>query len=106
MIAEARLVQLYPKAMGEKVTPEKRAESFEVLAKLKGKDLVGLHYTPLLPYFADREGAFRVVADPYVTSESGTGIVHQVRPTHMKSGCFKALQSKGEAADRKRGWDA
>lgn len=39
----------------------------------------GKKYEPLFPYFASRksEGAFRVLCDGYVTSESGTGIVHQ-----------------------------
>ena len=52
---------------------------FEVEAKLKGRDLVGRRYEPLFPYFADEatRGAFVVVADDYVTTESGTGMVHQ-----------------------------
>ena len=47
---------------------------------MKGSALVGLKYQPIFPYFADREatGSFRVLQDAYVTSESGTGIVHQV----------------------------
>lgn len=51
-----------------------------------GKELVGLRYTPLFPFFASlaatagsAKGAFRVVADTYVTDDSGTGVVHQVR---------------------------
>jgi isoleucyl-tRNA synthetase len=44
-----------------------------------GRDLVGKHYDPLFPYFADQveQGAFVVVSDDYVTTESGTGLVHQ-----------------------------
>jgi len=44
----------------------------------KGSDLVGKKYEPLFPYFADleSEGAFQIYADDYVTTESGTGIVH------------------------------
>lgn len=77
VMAEARLVQLYPKL--DKMNEQQKAEAFEVLGRMKGKDLVGLHYQPILPYFADLQssGAFRVVSDPYVTSDSGTGIVHQ-----------------------------
>ncbi len=50
----------------------------QVLGKIKGSDLAGHTYTPLLPYFADlkQSGAFRVVADGYVTADSGTGVVH------------------------------
>ncbi|TNF89876.1 MAG: isoleucine--tRNA ligase, partial [Gammaproteobacteria bacterium] len=52
---------------------------FEVLETLKGSALVGRSYEPLFPYFAhERErGAFAVVADDYVTTEAGTGMVHQ-----------------------------
>jgi isoleucyl-tRNA synthetase len=51
----------------------------QVLETCKGSALVGLEYTPLFPYFASRSGSgyFRVLSDDYVTSESGTGIVHQ-----------------------------
>ena len=51
----------------------------EVVAKLKGAELVGRRYRPLFGYFAhERErGAFVVVADDYVTAEEGTGLVHQ-----------------------------
>ena len=54
-------------------------KTLEVLSEHSGSELVGLKYEPLLPYFADMqdEGAFVVVADGYVTTEAGTGIVHQ-----------------------------
>ena len=54
-------------------------EEAEVVSRCKGTDLVGLSYEPLFDLFADarEEGAFRVVADDYVTTDSGTGIVHQ-----------------------------
>ena len=61
-----------------------RVGATEELARLRGKDLVGRPYAPLFPYFAryrTREGgarwAFRVVAAAYVTTDSGTGVVHQ-----------------------------
>ncbi len=52
---------------------------FEVLGSMKGSALVGKTYAPLFPYFEDQRahGAFVVVADDYVTTESGTGMVHQ-----------------------------
>jgi isoleucyl-tRNA synthetase len=51
----------------------------EVVAELPGSALVGRRYQPLFPYFAREaeRGAFVVLADDYVTTESGTGIVHQ-----------------------------
>ncbi|ORX93800.1 isoleucyl-tRNA synthetase [Basidiobolus meristosporus CBS 931.73] len=52
---------------------------YEVLEKYKGKDLVGLEYTPLFNYYAEefKGKGFKVVSDTYVTDDSGTGIVHQ-----------------------------
>ena len=49
---------------------------YEVLGEVKGSELVGAAYEPLFPYFADREGAFRVVAAEFVTTTDGTGVVH------------------------------
>lgn len=51
-------------------------DDYEVLETYKGTDLVGTNYEQLMP-FAEVEGkCFEVVADSYVTSEDGTGIVH------------------------------
>lgn len=49
------------------------------LSNCPGSALVGKKYLPLFPYFNElkAEGAFTVFADDYVTSDSGTGIVHQ-----------------------------
>jgi isoleucyl-tRNA synthetase len=54
-------------------------EDHEVLEELKGTALVGRTYTPLFDSYTAlaAEGAFRVVADGYVTADDGTGIVHQ-----------------------------
>ncbi|WJX44971.1 isoleucine--tRNA ligase [Trifolium repens] len=52
-------------------------DSFEVLEKFSGASLVGTKYEPLFDYFTElSDTAFRVVADNYVTDDSGTGIVH------------------------------
>ena len=52
---------------------------FEILERVKGSDLVGLQYEPLFDYFTDQqtEGGFVVVSDDYVTTDGGTGLVHQ-----------------------------
>lgn len=66
---EARLSSLF-----------KSANDYEVLEKAKGNHYKGVHYTPLFNYFVsavDKNNAFRVLTDTYVTSDSGTGIVHQ-----------------------------
>jgi isoleucyl-tRNA synthetase len=67
ILAEARLVTYY-----------KDESDYEVVARLKGNELVGAKYIPLFPYFAElaEEGAFRIVDADYVTTEDGTGIVH------------------------------
>ena len=51
----------------------------EVAGSCRGSDLVGKTYEPLFPYFEHERanGAFKVVADDYVTTDEGTGIVHQ-----------------------------
>jgi isoleucyl-tRNA synthetase len=61
-----------------------RVGETEELARMPGRDLVGRPYAPLFPFFAEyreREDgsrwAFKVVAAEYVTTDSGTGIVHQ-----------------------------
>ncbi|MGD8830029.1 MAG: isoleucine--tRNA ligase [Pseudomonadales bacterium] len=56
-----------------------RYGEFEVLERMKGSALVGRRYEPLFPYFEGERarGAFVVVADDYVTTEAGTGMVHQ-----------------------------
>ena len=57
-------------------------DSVEILEEVLGKSLVGIRYQPLFPYFASRaDKAFRVVSDTYVTTDTGTGIVHQA-PGH------------------------
>ncbi|KAL8145892.1 hypothetical protein AgCh_003869 [Apium graveolens] len=52
-------------------------DTYEVLDKFSGASLVGTKYVPLFDYFKDfLDVAFKVVADDYVTSDSGSGIVH------------------------------
>jgi len=48
---------------------------FVVLEEIHGADLVGLSYEPLFPGHND-ENAHKIWAADYVTTESGTGIVH------------------------------
>lgn len=49
-----------------------------ILGVAKGKDLVGLTYIPLFDYFKETAtNSFRVVSADYVTTQDGTGIVHQ-----------------------------
>ncbi|MGB4006041.1 MAG: isoleucine--tRNA ligase, partial [Halanaerobiales bacterium] len=49
---------------------------YEVLEEIKGKDLEGIEYEPIMPFVeADKKAYFVTLAD-YVTAEDGTGIVH------------------------------
>ena len=53
--------------------------SLEIETSVRGSDLVGRKYDPLFPFFAEHEdnGAFVILADDYVSTDEGTGIVHQ-----------------------------
>lgn len=66
IMAEARLAEYYRDALPE------------VIAKFKGSELTGISYEPLFPFFEELEsdGAFKVIAADYVSTEDGTGIVH------------------------------
>ena len=53
--------------------------ALRIEARVMGSDLVGRRYRPLFDYFESESerGAFVVVADDYVTTDEGTGLVHQ-----------------------------
>ena len=67
----------------------------ELIGRLQGSELVGKSYEPLFPYFETEteNGAFVVVADDYVTTEEGTGIVHQA-PAFGEDD-YRIAQAKG-----------
>ena len=75
ILAESRLVQLYPKLP----KLDKSKYPFEVVEEYTGKELAGRKYVPLFNYFDRKkaDGAFTILVDDYVTNDSGTGIVHQ-----------------------------
>ena len=68
----------YVMAQARREAYERELEGAQHVGTLRGSDLVGCRYTPLFPYFADRaeNGAFRVLAGDFVTTEDGTGVVH------------------------------
>jgi isoleucyl-tRNA synthetase len=72
VLAEARLAA-YAKDLTDSAG---RPVEERVVTRLKGSDLVGRPYTPPFSYFVGHEGAHRVVADSYVTTTDGTGLVH------------------------------
>ncbi|MBR2393729.1 MAG: isoleucine--tRNA ligase [Alphaproteobacteria bacterium] len=56
---------------------EKQFANASEVGRIKGADLVGLHYTPLFPYYAGQSDLlFQVIPADYVSDSDGTGIVH------------------------------
>lgn len=50
---------------------------YEIIERLKGKELAGMRYVPLFDFFAGRdERFFQVVTADFVSTEDGAGIVH------------------------------
>lgn len=81
--AEADMMAYKP---GDKIVP------YRIVATWNGPELVGMQYEPLLPYVKPDEGAFRVIAGDYVSTEEGTGIVH-IAPTFGADDAFVAKQA-------------
>ncbi|XP_017485087.1 PREDICTED: isoleucine--tRNA ligase, cytoplasmic [Rhagoletis zephyria] len=68
ILAESRLNTVY-----------KNEDDYSILEKFPGTKLANAPYKPPFPYFLEKgtaAKAFRVLVDDYVTSETGTGIVH------------------------------
>ena len=75
---EAGVVVLAEALFGQHFGGKKAPES-EVLATVKGQDLVGLSYEQLIDWTQPMErpeAAFKVIPGDFVTTEDGTGIVH------------------------------
>lgn len=55
-----------------------KKRELEVLERFKGSELKGRRYRPLFNFFADleKDGCFTILADDYVNTDAGTGIVH------------------------------
>ncbi len=73
------------KGRREKASPRGEAGSQSepgegILKVVKGRELEGLSYKPLFPYFADRKNdgkTFKVLLADFVTDTDGTGIAHE-----------------------------
>ena len=48
----------------------------EIVGRYRGSELLGLSYEPPFDFFTGRPNAHRIIAADYVTTDSGTGIVH------------------------------
>jgi len=81
--ASGEVAYLEPGRLADYQDRKRVGETTEI-ARVWGRDLIGRPYAPVLPYFEryrqHEDGsrwAFRVVGADYVTTSSGTGIVHQ-----------------------------
>lgn len=60
----------------ERASAVLEGRKYKILKEFLGRDLVGLSYEPLFPYYKETPKAFRVVAADFVTVEDGAGVVH------------------------------
>jgi isoleucyl-tRNA synthetase len=67
----------------------------QIIARAKGRDLLGVTYEPPFDYFADQRslGGFRIILSEEVTVDEGTGLVHMA-PAYGEVD-FLALQRAG-----------
>lgn len=76
-------------------------DKFEILGTMKGRALVGKRYSPPFDYFTgadfrqisekEKENAWKVYSAPYVTAETGSGIVH-IAPAYGEEDLELALK--------------
>lgn len=77
-VPEKNLTLILAKALVEKYKKSLKLKEVQVLETFLGSSLKGKRYEPLFPYFKklESDGAFVVLNDNYVTTDSGTGVVH------------------------------
>lgn len=69
IVMEQRVAELFPKA-----------KDYVVVEKFKGLTLKDVEYKPVFPHFEsfrETSGAFRVLMGDFITTDQGTGVVHQ-----------------------------
>lgn len=102
---EASYVQVHDKSknldwlvIAERLEFYQERHDLTEVKRYQGSELVGLEYEPIFPYFANlaAEGAFKIVADSYVSSEDGTGLVHMA-PAHGEDD-YRILNAHGMKA--------
>ena len=62
--------------LAETLAPTVLAPGYQVLDRLKGRDLLGMHYEPLFTFYPVEQDYAYVVAGDFVSTGDGTGIVH------------------------------
>lgn len=81
VIASDLLDKYFPKSSADlslsEYNPGQKGIPFEMVKTFKGIALEGLRYEQLMPYHQPTDGdAFKVIMANFVTTESGTGLVH------------------------------
>jgi isoleucyl-tRNA synthetase len=71
--ADERLILAKDLTKQALVNDKKQPLDYQILREINGQDLIGLEYEPIL---GATDGAFKVYAANYVTTDAGTGIVH------------------------------
>jgi len=66
----------YKFILAESLLEKVLGEDVKIVETYKGTDLVGCKYEQLMPFINPEGKCFEVVADNYVSSDDGTGIVH------------------------------
>lgn len=86
ILAASRLSEFY-----------KEDSEYHILEGIKGKALEGLTYTPPFDYFLEQKqkGAFRVIMEPSVSTDEGTGLVHAA-PAFGEADFFACQREKIE----------
>lgn len=84
-LAKDRLDSVYKKG-GE-------GKAYQTLETVTASQLEGRKYSPLFPYFANHPKAFVIIADDYVATGEGTGIVHNA-PAFGEDD-FRVCKAKG-----------
>ena len=80
ILASELMGQYFPDKDGalllEEYEPGDKHVPYQVLTKMKGKELEGLSFEQLLDWVYPEGKAFKVLTGDFVTTEEGTGVVH------------------------------
>ncbi len=68
--------EVYVLAQARLETYYKNEADYEIVKTAKGSEISGWSYEPLFPYFSDNPNSFQILKDEFVSTDSGTGIVH------------------------------
>ncbi|MCX7729208.1 MAG: isoleucine--tRNA ligase [Bacteroidia bacterium] len=80
ILAKSLLHKYFPESNAQlnfdDVDIAKKKIPYQIIAELKGQQLLDVRYEQLLPFVKPNGKAFRIVTGKFVTTEDGTGIVH------------------------------